>query len=191
MAGVVVLVGWWLSPPSERSQPPGVLAPDVPEQTAIADAASFEHDAFRITPLGEFGLDARVLGRETYRFDAGAALSPIDLALGWGRMSDSDVIARLDISQSGRWYNYRWGADGPPLPPDEIRDSSANMHLIPADAAVAHLLDQVRVGDLVRIEGKLVQVDGKDGWRWRSSLTRQDSGGGACELIFVESVILR
>ena len=97
MAGVVVLVGWWLSPPSERSQPPGVLAPDVPEQTAIADAASFEHDAFRITPLAEFGLDARVLGRETYRFDAGAALSPIDLASldlasqSYGQGSKSDL----------------------------------------------------------------------------------------------------
>lgn len=186
-----MLVGWWLSPPSERSQPPGVLAADAPEQIAIADGASFEHDAFRITPLAEFRIDARVLGRETYRFDAGAALSPIDLALGWGRMSDGDVIGQLDISQSGRWYNYRWGADGPPLPPNEIRDSSANMHLIPADAAVAHLLDQVRVGDLVRIEGKLVQVDGDDGWRWRSSLTRQDSGGGACELIWVESITLQ
>ena len=191
IAGVLIVIGWWLSPPSGRVQPPGVLAPDVPEQTSIVDGASFAHDTFRITPLAEFRIDARVLGRETYRFDAGAVLAPIDLALGWGRMSDSDVIERLVISQSGRWYSYRWGAEGPPLPPAEIRSSSANMHLIPADAGVAGLLDKVRVGDLVRIEGKLVQADGEDGWHWRSSLTREDSGGGACELIWVESVTLR
>lgn len=191
IAGGLVLIGWWLSPPSERTRPPGVLAAEAPVQTGIVDGASFVHDTFRITPLAEFRIDARVLGRETYRFDAGAALAPIDLALGWGRMSDSIVIERLAISQSGRWYNYRWGAEGPPLPPEEIRMSSANMHLIPADAAVANLLEQVRVGDLVRLEGKLVQADGEDGWRWRSSLTREDSGGGACELIWVESVTLR
>lgn len=191
IAGGLALTGWWLSPPSERARPPGVLAAEAPVQTGIVDGASFDHDAFRITPLAEFRIDARVLGRETYRFDAGAALAPIDLALGWGRMSDSTVIERLAISQSGRWYNYRWGAEGPPLPAEEIRMSSANMHLIPADAAVANLLEQVRVGDLVRLEGKLVQADGEDGWRWRSSLTREDSGGGACELIWVESVTLR
>ena len=27
-----------------------------------------------------------------------------------------------------------------------------------------------------------------DGWRWRSSLTRDDSGGGACELVYVCSI---
>jgi hypothetical protein len=26
---------------------------------------------------------------------------------------------------------------------------------------------------------------GRDGWRWRSSLTRNDTGAGACEVIFV------
>lgn len=188
---MLVLIGWWLSPPSERAQPPGVLAPDMPEQVDIVAGTSFAHEEFRITPLAEFRIDARVLGRETYRFDDGAALAPLDLALGWGRMSDGDVLDRLDISQSGRWYSYRWGADGPPLPPKEIRDSSANMHLIPADAGVAHLLDTVRVGDRIRLEGKLVQADRADGWRWRSSLTREDSGGGACELIWVESVTLQ
>lgn len=67
----------------------------------------------------------------------------------------------------------------------EIVRSSANMHLIPADAAVAQALRGVRAGQNVRIDGWLVQADAPDGWRWRSSLTREDSGGGACELVYV------
>ena len=67
----------------------------------------------------------------------------------------------------------------------EIVRSSANMHLIPADAAVAQALRGVRAGQHVRIDGWLVQADAPDGWRWRSSLTREDSGGGACELVYV------
>jgi hypothetical protein len=27
-----------------------------------------------------------------------------------------------------------------------------------------------------------------DGWRWRSSLTREDTGAGACELVWVERI---
>jgi hypothetical protein len=32
----------------------------------------------------------------------------------------------------------------------------------------------------------LVEADGRDGWKWRSSLTRDDTGDGACELMWVE-----
>jgi hypothetical protein len=33
-----------------------------------------------------------------------------------------------------------------------------------------------------------VQVNTPDGWRWRSSLTREDTGGGACEVVYVCAV---
>ncbi len=69
--------------------------------------------------------------------------------------------------------------------------SSANMHLVPANDAVADALAAVDAGDRVRIDGWLVQIDATDGWRWRSSLTREDSGAGACELIYVCAVTRR
>ena len=56
---------------------------------------------------------------------------PEDLALGWGRMSDSDVLAKIDITQSGRFYY--WHVDDFPIPRREIETSSANMHMIPSD----------------------------------------------------------
>jgi hypothetical protein len=71
------------------------------------------------------------------------------------------------------------------LPKDEIARSSANMHMIPSDVRVAAALRKVREGDDVRIDGWLVQVDAADGWRWRSSTTRDDTGSGACELVYV------
>jgi hypothetical protein len=73
----------------------------------------------------------------------------------------------------------------PPLPLDEIIRSSANMHMIPADPRVAAQLHGIRRNDRVRIDGWLVRIDADDGWRWTSSLRRDDSGGGACELVYV------
>ena len=64
------------------------------------------------------------------RFDREADYAPTDLALGWGRMTEDAVVARLDIRQSGRWYRYRWQGD-PPIPLAEIVRSSANMHMVP------------------------------------------------------------
>jgi hypothetical protein len=59
------------------------------------------------------------------------------------------------------------------------------MHLVPADAAVAAAIERVRPDQTVRLRGWLVEVQDADGWTWRSSLSREDSGNGACELIYV------
>jgi hypothetical protein len=65
------------------------------------------------------------------------------------------------------------------------------MHFIPADAAVADALERVREGQVVRFSGLLVEATRPDGWRWRSSLSREDSGGGACEIVFLERLEVR
>lgn len=192
----------WASGPRGGDPPaPAVgAAPPVCTPPAWADASArpvqsdvparlqpFRLQAATLTPLAGFRIEARVLSRRDYDRGRESALSPTDLALGWDRMRDDAVLARLDISQSGRWYHYRW-RDEPPLPPAEIVRSSANMHFIPADATTARALAGVRSGDRVRVEGWLVEAVAPDGWTWRSSLTREDTGDGACELIYVCSL---
>ena len=140
--------------------------------------------AATLTPLAGFSIDARVLSRRDYSTGREAQLSPTDLALGWQRMAEDGVLAQLDIDQSGRWYRYRW-RDAPPIAPQLIAQSSANMHLIPANAATASALRGVRLDDRIRIDGWLVEAQSPDGRRWRSSTSRDDSGQGACELIYV------
>jgi hypothetical protein len=193
-------IGWWYSPVSPRvpaiaapaqgyvvdcPPPPAVRPGEAPRQSPVpAGMQPVRLRPARLVPLAGFSLEARVLGREDYHADRGAALSPTDLALGWGRMREDAVLARLDIGQGARFYHYRW-QDEPPLPPAEIVRSSANMHMIPATAEVAAELRRVRRDDSVRIDGWLVEAEGTDGSRWRSSLTREDQGNGACELVYV------
>lgn len=189
---VVALLGWWLSPPIHfaRARASGVLVAEAPDQRNLDGASAFRVKDFSITPLADFTLTARVLSREDYRFDPSAALSPTDLALGWGRMSDSAVLAKLDISQSSRWYTYRWSSDAPPIPKDEIVRSSANMHMIPADDTVRWQLKQVRPGDVIHLEGQLIEAHRADGGVWRSSMTRDDTGDGACEVVYVRRLVV-
>jgi len=195
---IAVLGLFWAAgrePPVESVSGPGasLACPQMPSpaglpaplQIRVNDAPAVRLGHHTIRPLAAFALEARVLGREDYRFDRGAALSPTDLALGWQRMSDQAVYERLDISQGGRWYRYRWGAEGPPIPVHEIVSSSANMHLVPASETVADAIDKARQDQTVRLTGWLVEISDGDGWQWRSSLSRDDSGDGACELIYV------
>ncbi|MCX7199409.1 MAG: hypothetical protein NTW37_15940 [Proteobacteria bacterium] len=170
----------------EVSQPPGVTAGGLPTQVSVSDEREFERNGYRIRALARFEVSARVLGAEHYRFDREAQLAPVDLALGWGRMSDTTVLQRISISQRGRFYY--WSTADFPIPRREIETSSANMHMIPADDRVEAALKSVRPGQIVTVRGYLVEARAPDGWRWRSSMTREDTGAGACELIWVESV---
>ncbi|MDP3420988.1 MAG: hypothetical protein Q8S10_08700 [Thiobacillus sp.] len=168
----------------------GAIAPASPVQVERTDLPSFRVGNYDIKSAAEFSLEARVLATETYRRGREAELSPIDLALGWGPMSDNAVLDRLKISQGNRFYFYRW-SDRPPIPPSDIVENSANMHMIPATDEIRRRLDKVRVGQVVALRGYLVRVQSPDGWRWNSSMTRRDTGNGACEVVWVKDLTVR
>lgn len=176
---------WWGNRPVARAA--GVLAPDEPVQVDFdAPQPPIPFEGATLRPLARFSLEARVLSREDYRLDAEAALSPTDLAVGWGPMSDTTVLRDIDISQSGRFYY--WQVKSFPIPRRDIETHSANMHMIPADALVARELKRVRAGDIVALDGFLVEAEKPGGWRWHSSMTRTDTGAGACEVVYVRSL---
>ncbi|HSG46520.1 MAG TPA: hypothetical protein VLA43_01780 [Longimicrobiales bacterium] len=142
---------------------------------------------FQVTPVASFDVEARVLGRQRYRGGVESKLSPWDLFLGWGEMSDERIVGTMEFVQMNRWGS--WRSDATDLPPvTELLDQSSNMHVIPADDTVRRLLAEIRAGDRVRLVGQLVDVDRDDGWRWRTSRTRTDRGDGACELVYVTRV---
>ena len=183
LAGWGALHGWRLRP---VVPPAGVLAPDAPHQVNLDNGTRLQRGDVTLVTRAYFELTARVLSRADYHFDPGASLAPEDLAMGWGRMSDSAVLAKVDISQMNRFYY--WHVDQFPIPQRELETSSANMHMIPADAAVRRALKRVRVGQVLHLKGFLVDASRPNGWYWHTSMTRDDTGDGACELVYVESI---
>lgn len=186
LVGVLAIGVWQYWSDREITQPDGILAEAKPKQVDLEETKTFSKDGYTIRPQAFFDITARVLSRENYWFGREADLSPVDLALGWGRMSDQQVLDAFEISQSNRFYF--WRVKEYPIPHAEIVSSSANMHMIPADSRVKSQLADVQKGHVIRIKGFLVNVDAEDGWRWRSSMKRTDSGNGACELIWVQEL---
>lgn len=164
---------------------PGVIITANPEQRLLLTREGFRHWDVSISLLAEFSLDAMVLSKQRYYFGRDAKLAPYDLALGWGPMSNPEVIKDIRISQGNRWYTYRYKIP-PPIPHREISYHSSNMHLVAATKEVAEEIKNVRWGDIIHMEGYLINITGDDGWYWNSSLSRSDTGDGACELIWVE-----
>jgi hypothetical protein len=179
--------GWSLWAHRPMHPPEGQIAEHDPLQSDVPPVPTVTHGRWTLKPRARYDITARVLGNERYRFDALAALIPEDLALGWGPMSENRVLATLDISQSARFYSWRPHADTP-VPHETIITHSANTHVIPVDDTVGKELARVRVGEVVRLTGTLVDATRDDGAWIHTSLTRSDSGAGACEVMLVDSV---
>lgn len=162
----------------------GQIAKEKPRQTPSKAKVFTFGDGYLITPMADFDITARVLSKERYWLGTESELAPVDLALGWGPMSDDKVLSELKISQRNRWFY--WNCRKYPIPRDQIEHNAANMHLIPADDDIGSKIKGVKVGSLVRFKGHLVRVNRPDGWHWESSMSRTDTGNHACEVVFVK-----
>jgi hypothetical protein len=191
VAALVLLAGMALRDWTMREieHPPGILVPERPLQQAPRSAALIHIDSYRLKPRADFQIRARVLSREDYSWGNEADLSPVDLALGWGVMSDQAVLDRISIHQSSRWYYTRYELPAP-IPDSAIIQNSGNMHMIPADKRILNKLKKIRRGDVVQLRGQLVDIDADSGWRWRTSLKRDDTGGGSCEIVYVQNIVV-
>ncbi len=169
--------------------PPGVLIREEPEQLLLNGAeAPFASHGWVLKPLAIYSIKARVLSKASYFGTRNGELAPYDLAVGWGPMSDSAVLRKLEITQSGRWYHWQYWGD-PPAPRQDIISHSANMHLIPDNDTVRSAIGSLRVGALVEMKGYLVEARRTAPvLTWRSSLRRDDTGDGSCELMLVRSL---
>ena len=183
---LLVILVYLFYPETVITYPAGITAPDQPKQTNLSGEKIWQVNEFNFKALADYQIKARVLSRNNFSLGKESEISPFDLALGWGPMSDQSLIDKLDISQSNRWY--RWKADILPIPAKEISLNSANVHIIPKDNVIEEKFDKVYEGSLIEMKGYLVGVKTADGWHWRSSLKRDDTGGGSCELFWVEEI---
>ena len=142
-------------------------------------------DGVLVRPRAAFDISAVVAAAEPYGLDEGAFLSPVDLVMTWGRLPEEPYRSRVSYNQMARFYFWRTrDAD---LDLRYIATHSANMHMIPADRNLRRALAHVGAGDRVRIRGLLVDVEAPH-LRWHTSLSREDTGPGACELVWVEEM---
>jgi hypothetical protein len=144
--------------------------------------------SFRLTPRASYDVAARVATTERYRAGLSGDLLPWDFVLAWGAATREPAWAHVSYVQTGRFYN--WSTRDLSLDPAYVSSHTANTHLIAGTGRVASVLGRVHLGDVVRLEGELVDVDGPDGFAWRTSLTRTDTGPGACETLYVRAVTI-
>ncbi len=189
---IAVLVFSFVSHKGRKRSVVGI--PD-PIQTKTEGSVKMEIDGYHTTINFQYAyqIEALVISTKEYSTgNLGGKLAPKDLALAWGKVAEYNTRIDFHWRQANRWYSWRINGDADISKVggvSGIEQHSCNNHLIAADDMVKKTIKKIRTGDHIRLTGYLVNVDAKkdDGstfW-WNSSTTREDTGDGSCELIYV------
>ncbi|MDD5730275.1 MAG: hypothetical protein PHN57_04030 [Candidatus Omnitrophica bacterium] len=175
-----------------------------PYQEAVTDKREikFTKDGYtyRLDPLYDYEISALLVSKITYKglsIHRVASVFPADLCLIWGSNVKNKVYKNWSIrfSQDCRWCNVQWNGDV-----EFNQQEFSNNHLLINDRKLEAKIRSLVAGDQVTLSGKLVNVKADiagnakadiynpNTLTWNTSVSRKDTGAGACEVIYVEDV---
>lgn len=189
---IVLVIAFWNrnAIPSRIDVVPALL--EEPDQ-ARTDRSPFEvqYDAigYRVIPEFRYVLHGLVV---SYRHHDGNSrmhrladdhLNMLDVCVVWGTNADPVLLKKLSFWNGIFTCNVKtnsreaWAAFD--------MTALSNNHLISDDPFVRQRVRKLRIGDQIRVEGVLARYGALDGPLRGTSTTREDTGDGACETIWV------
>ena len=142
--------------------------------------------SYTLIPKAAYHTAGMIVSTQHYIKGFMSKLSPYDYALIWGKAPEYLPFLKFDQVVRFCLYTTRHPEK---IDLEYFSSHMSNNHLIPATPNLRKALPLARKKDLVEIDGYLVYVTGQDKKNgvstWNSSLTREDKGNGACEIIYV------
>ena len=115
-------------------------------------------------------------------------LNIVDLCVVWGNNARNGSYADIHFSSGQFTCNFSTRSDAAYAAFDQTAIS--NNHLLTDHPDIAKKLRAVRVGDQIRFRGHLAEYAHQHGLDFRrgTSTVRTDTGNGACETVFIDSI---
>jgi hypothetical protein len=150
---------------------------------------------YQLTPVAKYTISGRIVSTRHYSagwdYGLAAELSPVDFAMAWGDLAKPEMDQYIHYDHGQRFMHYRYNPQTVPVSAQYMIEHASNTHLIPASPVVDRVIKTVKTNEIVVLNGYLVNmssVQGLSHFGWSTSLTRKDTGGGACELMYVTEV---
>jgi len=195
LAVLVTVLSYWLK---DRLPPPGDIHPalrveplQIQQSIPPPITVQVKGIPYLITPLYRY--DIRGLVVSYHHSDSFLDISHKkwndylnikDLCVIWGRNVQSGFYRKLKFS-SGDWTCY-YSYNDPAIGAQFCSECLSNNHVLCTDPQLARRIRKVRRGDQIHMSGFLSKysIPGR-GFERGTSTTRDDTGDGACETIFV------
>ncbi len=165
-----------------------LLNPIQKETNKESFGVRFDGKLYSIKPKYKYDLyglivSARDLDKTWYNIDyENDPFNIKDLCVIWGGNLASSDFRRVKY-KSGLWTCYIKYPGGVTF----VKDALSNNHLLPSTSEISKKLSKAGIGDQIHFRGYLIDylVEGRSGER-KSSTRRDDTGNGACEVVYVE-----
>lgn len=153
-----------------------------------------------VLPKASYEITARVLGKKYYNsggmYREAAKAMLMDVALAWGKSAEPDVIdtiwrvkfTKFGDGTYGRYLQVGLWSDRMAM--QEFYRYVSNNHVIAASQEIRKKLGRLKPGQIVTLKGYLVDFQTKSGQRFTTSMSREDHATGACEIVYVENLIV-
>jgi hypothetical protein len=173
---LIILPVFWaaLTCASHGAQAGDTVSGWLRQESTVDEEFPINIDGFQLKKRAKFSFTGRVLSSKAYSDEPQSKISPGDIVISWGR--DPNEGSR--VFQQDRWYFFSKN----PRPREDMFRTTANLHLVGEHAERAL---SVKPSRLVEAEGWLVDILGPGGFKWETSLTRDDMGDGACEIFLI------
>lgn len=194
--GLLMYAGYALviQRPLSSGKGPAIDLAQEPEQMPLQPPESVrlvrDGKTFVIEKTHRYEVVGQVLSTATYNVTFTNDFFDVDLGLIWGPKREA-LLSRYKFYQDGRWLFWRADHEVSDEMRAYITTHISNNHLIPAEGRknVAKAIHWAGKGDHVRLKGALVTIHSEDGEVLvTSSTSRTDSGGGACEVMWVDEL---
>lgn len=138
---------------------------------------------FLLVPIAQYSASVRVVGKKQY-YDEDSELVPVDLCIVWGSLANPSLLQHTEFIQKDRSctciYDERSPADDP-----AVLTQFVNIHIIPSTAHILDTLYTVNPGDIIILEGYLVDIYIEGILYIETSTVWTDSGAGSCEILYL------
>ena len=195
-------VAWWMKdelPPPARLQAELTAEPRQVKVSRPPIDTRVDGVDYRIQPRYSYDMSALVVSlhdSDSWLDYAHKAwndhVNLVDLCVIWGGSAKNGAYRRISFSNDQWWCH--WSTRSPEAWEALDQSEVANNHMVTDDPAIARALRKVRIGDQIRVRGYLVNYttfkNGVPTGTRVSSESRTDTGNGACEVLYVESLDL-
>jgi hypothetical protein len=186
---------------SDALPPPPELSPallEEPAQVPVRQAAytTTSHGVtYTVQPLYAYELVGLVVSKHDAKSwwdylhrEWNDNLNIVDLCVVWGNNARNGSYADIHFSSGQFTCNFSTWSDTAYAAFDQTAIS--NNHLLTDHPDIAKKLRTVRVGDQIRFRGHLAEYAHQHGLDFRrgTSTVRTDTGNGACETVFIDSI---
>jgi hypothetical protein len=145
---------------------------------------------FQVINTHRYEICGHVLSTQAYDATWTSEFSDVDIGLIWGTHIN-EFQNKFRFNQSGRFLFWRSENPVSDAERNEITSHIANVHTIPHEGSkvIQRALRHVNNADSICLRGFLSELHDENGTvLQKSSLTRTDTGDGACELMWVDEV---